>query len=78
MSSENPVRVRDVMKTKFDTVDGMDTVSNALEAMHHQDNKCLIVKKRHDDDEYGIVLITDIAREVLARDKAPSRLRPEL
>ena len=74
MSHEDLVRVRDVMKTEFDTVDRMDTVSQALETMRHHDTKSLIVKKRNEDDEYGIVLITDIAREVLARDKAPDRV----
>ena len=38
------------------------------------DTKALIVDKRHDDDEYGIVLLSDIAREVMARDKAPDRV----
>jgi len=28
----------------------------------------LIIDKRH-DDEYGIVLLSDIAREVMAKDK---------
>jgi len=74
MSEETPVRVRDVMKTQFDVVDGMDTVSQALETMRHRETKCLIVNKKTEDDEYGIVLITDIAREVLGRDKAPDRV----
>ncbi|MDH3636933.1 MAG: CBS domain-containing protein, partial [Gammaproteobacteria bacterium] len=67
------VRVRDVMRTEFDIVDGMITVQEAVNAMQHPDNKCLIVKKRDDDDEYGILLISDIARKVLARDRAPER-----
>jgi CBS domain-containing protein len=62
------------MKNEFDTVDGLDTIENALKKMDHVNNKCLIVNKRHDDDEYGILLVSDIARKVLARDKAPSRI----
>jgi CBS domain-containing protein len=62
------------MKTQFDVVDGMATVAAALETMRHVDNKTLIVKKRHPDDEIGMVLITDIARHVLARDRAPNRV----
>ncbi|MGD8568101.1 MAG: CBS domain-containing protein [Gammaproteobacteria bacterium] len=68
------IRVKDVMKNEFDTVDGLDTIENALKKMDHVNNKCLIVNKRHDDDEYGILLVSDIARKVLARDKAPSRI----
>ncbi|HYN79734.1 MAG TPA: histidine kinase, partial [Lamprocystis sp. (in: g-proteobacteria)] len=68
------VRVRDVMKTQFDVVDGMATVATALETMRHVENKTLIVKKRHADDEIGMVLISDIARRVLALDRAPDRV----
>jgi len=34
----------------------------------------LIIDKRHDDDEYGIVLLSDIARDVLSADRAPERV----
>lgn len=68
------VRVRDVMKKEFDTVDGLDTIENALKKMKHISNKCLIVNKRHDNDEHGMLLISDIARKVLALDKSPDRV----
>ena len=55
-------------------VDGMDTVAKALERMLHVDTKSLIVRKRHNDDEYGMVLISHIARQVLAQDRAPERV----
>jgi len=74
MSEREPIRVRDVMKRQFDVVDGMDTVAVALERMRHVDTKSLIVRKRHTDDEYGVVLISDIARQVLAKDRAPDRV----
>ena len=73
-SRPQPIRVRDVMKKKFDVVDGMATVADALEHMHHIETKTLVVEKRHDDDEWGIVLVCDIAREVLAKDRAPERV----
>ena len=73
--SERPlVRVRDVMKTEFDLVDGMITVADALHNMKHLENKAFIVDKRHPDDEYGMLLISDIARKVLAKDRAPERV----
>lgn len=74
MSDKTPIRVREVMKTKFDLIDGMTTVDAALRTMQHVDTKALIVKKRHADDEYGMLLISDIAREVLAKDRAPERV----
>jgi CBS domain-containing protein len=75
MSAERVViRVRDVMKPVVDMVDGLTTVAEALRTMKHVETKCLIVDKRDDDDEYGIVLISDIARRVLAKDRAPERV----
>jgi CBS domain-containing protein len=71
---KKPIRVREVMKTKFDMVDGMTTVADALRAMRHIETKALIVHKRHPDDEYGMVLISDIARLVLGKDRAPERV----
>lgn len=67
-------RVRDVMKSHFDIVDGLDTVETALKRMQYTETKCLIVDKRHEDDEYGILLISDIARNVLAKDLPPQRV----
>ncbi len=74
MSTQNVIRVRDVMKSKFDMVDGMTTIEDALKTMSHVETKCLIVDKRHKDDEYGLLLISDVARLVLAKDRAPSRV----
>jgi signal-transduction protein with cAMP-binding, CBS, and nucleotidyltransferase domain len=62
------------MKPAFDMVEGMDSVRDALARMKHVETKCLIVDKRHEDDEYGILLISDIARKVLALDRSPERV----
>jgi len=74
MSEKIIVRVKDVMKTQFDMVDGLATISEALCNAKHLETKCFIIDKRHDDDEYGIVLFSDIAKEILAKDKAPERV----
>ena len=74
MSERQLVRVRDVMKPNFDMVDGMMTVREALETMQYTDTKTLIVDKRHANDEYGMLLISDVARYVLAKDRAPERV----
>ena len=68
------IRVRDVMKTNFDIVDGKMTVKEALYKMKHIDTKSLIVEKRNDNDEYGMVLLSDIAKDVLAKDRSPERV----
>lgn len=74
MSKPEVVRVRDVMKQNFDIVDGMLTVSDALSAMTNIETKCLVVNKRSENDEYGLVLISDIAKQVLAKDRSPERV----
>lgn len=74
MNDKKPVRVRDVMASDFQTVDGMMTVSQALAMMKSSGAAVLIVDKRSEHDEYGIVLLSDIAREVLAVDRAPERV----
>ncbi|MGB5289895.1 MAG: CBS domain-containing protein [Lysobacterales bacterium] len=70
----NIVRVRDVMKTELDIVDGMLTVTEALKSMKYPDTRTLIVDKRHEDDEYGVVMFRDMAKKVLARDHSPNRV----
>lgn len=68
------VRVREVMKKDVDIVDGMETVANALRQMKHPETRTLIVDKRHQDDEYGVVMFRDIAKRVLAPDLSPERI----
>lgn len=67
-------RVRDVMKTDFDLIDGRMTVMDALKKMKHVETKSLIVDKRHEDDEYGMLLLSDVAKKVLAVDRSPDRI----
>jgi CBS domain-containing protein len=75
MSEKKPViRVRDVMKTDFSTIDGVETVSEALKKMKSRKTSVLVVNKRYDDDEYGLITAGDIARHVLAKDRAPDRV----
>ena len=71
---EHVIRVRDVMKAEVDVVDGMLTVTEALRSMKYPDTRTLIVDKRHDDDEYGVVMFRDMAKKVLARDQSPNRV----
>ena len=42
--------------------------------MKHIECKALIVRRRHEHDENGIVELEDIATEVLAKNRAPERV----
>lgn len=68
------IRVRDVMKTDFATIDGVATISEAVKCMKAARTAVLIVNKRHNDDEHGMLTSGDIARHVLAKDRSPSRV----
>ena len=74
MSEYKIVRVRDVMNPNYDVVAGTTTIKDALVSMKHPENKCFIVEKRNKDDEFGILLVSDVARKVLADDRAPDRV----
>ena len=74
MSEKQILRVRDVMKTNFDLVDGRMTVMDALKKMKHVETKSLIVDKRHEHDEYGMLLLSDVAKKVLGMDRSPERI----
>ncbi|MEY3121367.1 MAG: hypothetical protein RI993_192 [Pseudomonadota bacterium] len=74
MTTGKPVRVGKVMQHHFDLVEGIATVADALKNMRYQDTGAMIVNKRHVDDEYGIVMLSDIARKVLAKDCSPTRI----
>lgn len=71
---KNPIRARDVMTDQFLKMDGLNTVAEALQAMHRENAGAVIINKRDDNDEHGIVLLVDIARKVLAADRAPDRV----
>lgn len=68
------IRVRDVMKTDFGSIDGIATVADALKQMKALKTAVLLVNKRNENDEYGMLTSGDIARHVLAKDRAPDRV----
>lgn len=74
MTTGKLVRVGKVMQRNFDLVEGIATVADALKNMRYPNTGVMIVNKRHDDDEYGIVMLSDIAKKVLAKDRSPARI----
>lgn len=60
---------KDVMTKKVVFVDGMATTKEAVEIMRSEKVEALIVKKRHPQDAYGIVIIRDFIKGVIIPDK---------
>jgi predicted transcriptional regulator len=74
MSTQDWGIVRDCMRTEVTEVDGKMDVLTALKMMKKVGATSLIVKRRNDQDEYGLLLFSDIAKKVIALDRAPERV----
>lgn len=74
MKMDKVITTKDVMKTSFVELDRMMTVKDALHSMEVEGVSVVMVKKRDEHDAYGILLLADIAKLVLAKDKAPERV----
>ena len=66
--------VSEVMKTNIPKVDGLTTITDALQMMRDNGNGSLIVDKRNEHDEYGLSSIGDLAAKVIAPGFAPDRV----
>ncbi|NOI83186.1 CBS domain-containing protein [Vibrio tubiashii] len=73
MSTHKKVRVRDVMTNNYVVIDGLTTVKEGIQLARSNEVKALVVNKRNEDDEYGLVLMNDIAKKVLAQNRSPDR-----
>lgn len=68
------ITVRQVMRENVTIVDGRIDLMEAMRIMKKVGATSLIVDKRDENDEYGMVLFSDIAKQVIARDRAPERV----
>lgn len=69
------VQVKDVMTTNnYQFADGMMTVAEGIKLAKEHRVNALIINKRNEHDEYGLVMLADIAKEVLAKDRSPDRV----
>lgn len=74
MTVRNWGPVRDCMRKDVTEVDGKIDVRSALQIMKDVGATCLIVKRRDENDEIGLLLFSDIAKKVIAKDRAPERV----
>lgn len=74
MRKLDEIKVRHVMRENVTMVDGAIDVMEALRIMKKAGSTSLIVEKRDDGDEYGMILFSDIAKQVIAKDRAPERV----
>lgn len=74
MSVRNWGPVRDCMRTDVTKIDGRADVLSALKVMKKAGTTNLIVERRDASDEYGLVRFSDIAKQVIGRNRAPERV----
>jgi predicted transcriptional regulator len=61
------------MTNNYVVIDGLTTVKEGIQLARSHEVKALVVNKRNEDDEYGLVLMNDIAKKVLAQNRSPDR-----
>ena len=66
--------VRAVMSPMPAPINGMATVHEALLLMRENNVYSLVVERRRPGDEYGMVVVSDIANKVIAHNRSPDRV----
>ena len=69
-----PVGVGDVMVPELHTIDRLATVAEAMALMRRHKVSSLVVNRRDDGDEPGLIVVTDVASKVIAENRAPERV----
>lgn len=67
------VRVADMMQTSLHFVSGMASVQDAIEQMKQHKVSSLVVERRHEGDEHGLLTVYDIAAKVVAVNRSVER-----
>ena len=73
MTDNGDPRVRAVMVPSPIVVGRLATVADAIELMQGNQISSLVIDRRDDRDEYGLLTVTDIASRVIGEELAPER-----
>jgi len=73
MSQVGYTSVREVMTSDLHVIDGLATVREAMEVMRRENVASLVVDRRHEGDEYGLVVVYDIAEHIIGGNRSPDR-----
>jgi predicted transcriptional regulator len=73
-NAQTIIRVQDVMTPGVRTIDAMASVRHAVSVMRALDVSSLVVERRDDDDEIGMLVVSDIARDVIGKNLSPDRV----
>ena len=73
-TAQNYIRVREVMTPAPWVIEGLATARQAVELMREHHVSSLIIDRRHDGDEYGMVTVHDVAGKVIGPDRSQDRM----
>ena len=74
MNEKKHTSVSDVMSKGVHIIAGIATVSEAMEVMGKHRVSSLVVERRHEHDEYGLLEVYDVAKGVMAEDRSADRV----
>lgn len=74
MSENAAVTVAQAMTAQVRTVDAMASVAEAIRMMREAGVSSLAIERRDEQDEFGLLVIADIAREVIAKNRSADRV----
>ncbi len=74
MSNSETIKISDVMSRDVRTIGGMATIAEAINEMREYNLSSLVVERRDEDDEYGLIELYDIAKSVIACNRSIERI----
>ena len=73
MTGRSYTKVRDVMPPSHKVIDGLATVRAAIDLRRQEHVGSRVIDRRHEGDEFGMLVVHDIADKVIGRDRSPDR-----
>jgi len=74
MTDKRNIPVEEVITRTVHRITPLATVDQAMAMMREHGVSSLVVERRDEKDEYGLLVVSDIARDVVAENRAPSRV----
>ncbi len=68
------IKVGDIMRKDVHVIDPLATIRDALHEMRKHGVSSLVIERRDERDELGLIVVADIAREVIARNRSLDRV----
>ena len=73
MNAKNYITAGEVMTPSVQKIDGLASVQEAIALMRKHEISSLVIDRRHDGDEYGLLVVADIATKLIGYDRSPER-----